>query len=184
MSLKPEPTVVCCNGVCNARILSIVSVPNLPCPGAGATEHAQWGGGCGDWPAEWGGGGTGWSTPDSSNIDWGAQGAGGGAEGGTADSSPQSGNTGHLDIEDEVESSEEEEETDRDLGKQNYLRMEPKSSPPQVRVFYIYKLEFTRIYPRPLCGSGQRTVPSTFTTAQTTSESRRTRTNSATQRLY
>ena len=65
------------------------------------------------------------------------EGAGGGAEGGTADSSPQSGNTGHLDIEDEVESSEEEEETDRDLGKQNYLRMEPKSSPPQVRVFYI-----------------------------------------------
>ena len=37
LSLKPEPTVVCCNGVCNARILSIVSVPNLPTgPGAGA----------------------------------------------------------------------------------------------------------------------------------------------------
>ena len=36
LSLKPEPTVVCCNGVCNARILSIVSVPNLPTgPGAG-----------------------------------------------------------------------------------------------------------------------------------------------------
>ena len=181
LSLKPEPTVVCCNGVCNARILSIVSVPNLPCPGA--TEHAQWGsgGGGGDWPAEWGGG-TGWSTPDSSNIEWGAQGTGGGAEGGTADSSPQSGNTGHLDIEDEVESSEEEEE--RDLGKQNYLRMEPRSSPPQVRDFNIVKLDFTWIYPRPPCGSGQRTGPSTSTTALTTSESRRTRTSSATQRLY
>ena len=134
LSLKPEPTVVCCNGVCNARILSIVSVPNLPAPGAGearGTEHAQW---AGDWPAEWGG--TGWSTPDSYNIDWSAQGTGAGAEGGTADSSPQSGNTGHLDIEDEVESSEEEEETDRDIGKASYLRLEPRSSPPQVRDFY------------------------------------------------
>ena len=140
LSLKPEPTVVCCNGVCNARILSIVSVPNVPSPGAGGSDHAQWGGG-GDWPAEWGG--TGWSTPDSYNIDWGAQGAGGGAEGGTADSSPQSGNTGHLDIEDEVESSEEEEDNDRDLGKQNYLRMEPRSSPPQVKRLLYCKLDFT-----------------------------------------
>ncbi|XP_059079950.1 uncharacterized protein LOC131878066 [Tigriopus californicus] len=30
LSLLPEPTVICCNGVCNARILSIVSVPSLP----------------------------------------------------------------------------------------------------------------------------------------------------------
>ena len=181
MSLKPEPTVVCCNGVCNARILSIVSVPNVPIPGAGGSEHAQWGGG-GDWPAEWGG--TGWSTPDSYNIDWGAQGAEGGAEGGTADSSPQSGNTGHLDIEDEVESSEEEEDNDRDLGKQNYLRMEPRSSPPQVRDFCIVNQISHDVIIRPPCGLGQRTAPSTCTTAQTTSESRRTRTNSVTQRLY
>ena len=69
LSLKPEPTVVCCNGVCNARILSIVSVPNLPTgPGAGAGAGqgaASW---AGDW-AEWGGG---WATPDSSsNLEWG-----------------------------------------------------------------------------------------------------------------
>ncbi len=30
LSLLPEPTVICCNGVCNARILSIVSVPSIP----------------------------------------------------------------------------------------------------------------------------------------------------------
>ena len=60
LSLKPEPTVVCCNGVCNARILSIVSVPNLP-PGALASpnlpgEPGTWGT---EWPAEWGGTGRG-----------------------------------------------------------------------------------------------------------------------------
>ena len=80
---------------------------------------------------------TGWSTPDSYNMDWG-QGAGPGAYtctqrgGGTADSSPRSGNTGgHLDMEDEEETSEEEEELD----KQSYrLRPEPGASPPQVSV--------------------------------------------------
>ena len=52
--------MVCCNGVCNARILSIVSVPNLP-PGALASpnlpgEPGTWGT---EWPAEWGGTGRG-----------------------------------------------------------------------------------------------------------------------------
>lgn len=29
LSLQPEPTVTSCNGVCNARILCIVSVPGM-----------------------------------------------------------------------------------------------------------------------------------------------------------
>lgn len=30
LSLQPDPTVACCNGVCNARILSIASIPAAP----------------------------------------------------------------------------------------------------------------------------------------------------------
>ena len=111
LSLKPEPTVVCCNGVCNARILSIVSVPNLPGtkPQASNQDTGQWNNltnqSSAQWTSsasDWSGGGwktpsTGWSTPDSGTVEWG--GGGGvrkykhwtGSEGGTADSSPQSG---------------------------------------------------------------------------------------------
>ncbi|XP_071525862.1 uncharacterized protein [Panulirus ornatus] len=32
LSLQPDPTVACCNGVCNARILSIASIPAAPQP--------------------------------------------------------------------------------------------------------------------------------------------------------
>ncbi|KAL7632553.1 UNVERIFIED_CONTAM: hypothetical protein RMT77_017120 [Armadillidium vulgare] len=32
MSLQPEPTLACCNGVCNAKILSIASIPAAPPP--------------------------------------------------------------------------------------------------------------------------------------------------------
>lgn len=137
LSLKPEPTVVCCNGVCNARILSIVSVPNLPVTSkVGVAGH--WGGGGADW-TEWGG--AGWSTPDSSNIDWGSAAStrecGGkykpwiGSDAGTADSSPQSGNAGHLDIEDEdVTSDEDEDDIVAHTRKQNFINMEQES--PQV----------------------------------------------------
>ena len=148
MSLKPEPTVVCCNGVCNARILSIVSVPSLP--GVSNSSSGQWGGvtggQCGQ--SDWTGwntpptttGATGWSTPDSSNIDWSRTGAGGGkyktwlgSEAGTADSSPQSGNTTHLDMEDEeVTSDEDEEEIIQASSKQSYMTMEQES--PQVNM--------------------------------------------------
>ncbi len=53
LSLRPEPTVVCCNGVCNARILSIASVPSsagellLPPPPPAASDTAA---GNDSWP--------------------------------------------------------------------------------------------------------------------------------------
>ena len=113
LSLKPEPTVVCCNGVCNARIMSIVSVPNLPTQGwTPAPSRA---------PA-WSG--TGWSTPDSPWI---------GSDGGTAESSPQSGNAGHLDLEeDDVTSDDEEDEMEAVRGKQNFIAIEHESNSSQV----------------------------------------------------
>lgn len=106
LSLRPEPTVICCNGVCNARILSIVSVPSLPSPCQAGEEREEGRQGLG-----WGTPPGGWVTPDTPS-DW-----GGGSlsskpwlcssDGGTADSSPQSGHTGPLHLEDE--SSEDEE---------------------------------------------------------------------------
>ena len=42
LSLRPEPTVVCCNGVCNARILSIVSVPASQSAGADLPAAGDW----------------------------------------------------------------------------------------------------------------------------------------------
>ena len=80
LSLRPEPTVVCCNGVCNARILSIVSIPNLP--GKPGTPSS-------DWRAGW----LGW--PDQ---DW------------TSDGSPQSAGRGPLHIEPDSSEDEEEED--------------------------------------------------------------------------
>ena len=150
LSLKPEPTVVCCNGVCNARILSIVSVPNLPTSSKTtvASGAGHWGGGVADW-TEWAGTAAGWSTPDSSNIDWSSASArecGGkykawiGSDAGTADSSPQSGNAGHLDIEDEdVTSDEDEDDIVAHTRKQNFINLEQESSSntPQVRNTYF-----------------------------------------------
>lgn len=122
LSLKPEPTVVCCNGVCNARILSIVSVPNIPAPAWTAWSP----------PAST----AGWSTPDSSTLDWTAANKHKpwiGSDGGTAESSPQSGNAGHLDIEeDDVTSDDEEEEMEAVTGKQNFIAIEHESNSSQV----------------------------------------------------
>ncbi|KAK3872868.1 hypothetical protein Pcinc_022083 [Petrolisthes cinctipes] len=38
LSLQPDPTVACCNGVCNARILSIASIPAAPQPTRNGNE--------------------------------------------------------------------------------------------------------------------------------------------------
>ena len=129
LSLKPEPTVVCCNGVCNARIMSIVSVPNLPTPA-------------------WTGWSTpptstaGWSTPDSSTLDWSAANKHKpwiGSDGGTAESSPQSGNAGHLDIEeDDVTSDDEEDEMEAVTGKQNFIAIEHESNSSQVSQTWLF----------------------------------------------
>lgn len=135
LSLRPEPTVICCNGVCNARILSIVSIPSLPNTKPAPNWSQPPTSNQVDWPAnnQWTSsfscnqvGWTtppvsqaGWTTPDSSAMDWSGAKAGPpdwtknwivGSDGGTAESSPQSGNTGPLDMEEEEESSEEEEE--------------------------------------------------------------------------
>ena len=89
---------MCCNGVCNARILSIVSVPNVPgakgtdCltnqsssyasstnPSAGYSSgltnqsSGQWTSSASDWStAGWStpSGTGGWSTPDSGTVEW------------------------------------------------------------------------------------------------------------------
>ena len=123
LSLKPEPTVVCCNGVCNARIMSIVSVPNLPNQGWGAAAPSR----APDWS------GTGWSTPDSSNHkQW------IGSDGGTAESSPQSGNAGHLDLEeDDVTTDDEEDEIEAVRGKQNFIAIEHESNSSQVSLLFL-----------------------------------------------
>ena len=91
-------------------------------------------------------GATGWSTPDSSNIDWSrTSGAGGGkyktwlgSEAGTAESSPQSGNTTHLDMEDdEVTTDEDEEDIIQASNKQNYMAIEQEPVTPQVNMITI-----------------------------------------------
>lgn len=43
MSIVPEPAVSCCNGVCNARIMCITSVPSIPleCLPPGFLEERQ-----------------------------------------------------------------------------------------------------------------------------------------------
>ena len=118
--------MICCNGVCNARILSIVSVPSLP---SASEERDDSSGPCLGWGTPPTGG---WVTPDTPS-DW-----GGGSlsskpwlcssDGGTADSSPQSGHTGPLHLEDESSEDDEAESKPRFPRPPPLANLEPEGS--------------------------------------------------------
>ena len=125
LSLRPEPTVICCNGVCNARILSIVSVPSdNPEPVLEWHQHSSL---RKEWPS-WSAPSTpavqGWVTPPTSG-DWTSKSWGVCSDGGTEESSPQSTGVGPiLDI-----SSEDDEDSSNrsQIFRQEQVRYSDKS---------------------------------------------------------